>query len=79
MKELSTLKTEYEGYTSHQLAEIEAESKRAIVDHYYEDLMMYWKSDFQAYITNLEHHAIENRNEINNLRAKQMLRIGPEK
>jgi hypothetical protein len=79
MKELYSMKMEYEGYTSQGLMDIESDAKINIINHYYEDIMGYWKQDFKAYITNLERHAIENRKEINNLRAREMLKIGPEK
>jgi hypothetical protein len=79
MKELCSMKMEYEGYTFQGLMDIEGDAKITIINHYYEDIMGYWKQDFKGYITNLQRHAIENRKEINNLRAREMLKIGPEK
>lgn len=67
------------GITTEKIIDLEAEIKMNLINEYYADLQVFWRQDFDEYKENLTYYAIENMTEINNLRAKEMLKIGPQR
>ena len=67
------------GLPTEKIIDLEAEIKMNLINEYYADLQVFWRQDFDEYKENLTYYAIENMTEINNLRAKEMLKIGPQR